>query len=214
MGSCGKTCRRACWLNFDAHPAHDESDVSLRTCSRDIHVTSFDCFVILTEAGIRAHHFARLRRPLTPRPSVQNDEKESGGEDRNRTYLATCVATAVLKTARATRRLSLSGFQKTTKAGFLARHRRAEQARDYRASQQSRGEKFEEAEQTADYFAFLTAMTISSKSGHSPDSSLEWSCLPLARISKAPPLDGISVSDLMRSPSSRILTAKLTAFGV
>jgi hypothetical protein len=36
----------------------------------------------------------------------------------------------------------------------------------------------------------------------------------LARISKAPPLDGISVSDLMRSPSSRILAAKLTAFGV
>ena len=65
-----------------------------------------------------------------------------------------------------------------------------------------------------DYFAFLIALTISSKSGHSPDSSLEWSSLPLARISKAPPLEGISVSDLMRSPSSRILVAKLTAFGV
>ena len=64
------------------------------------------------------------------------------------------------------------------------------------------------------YFAFLIALTISSKSGHSPDSSLEWSSLPLARISKAPPLDGISVSDFMRSPSSRILVAKLTAFGV
>ena len=66
----------------------------------------------------------------------------------------------------------------------------------------------------AGYFAFLIALTISSKSGHSPDSSLEWSSLPLARISKAPPLEGISVSDLMRSPSSRILVAKLTAFGV
>ena len=66
----------------------------------------------------------------------------------------------------------------------------------------------------AGYFAFLIALTISSKSGHSPDSSLEWSSLPWARISKAPPLDGISVSDLMRSPSSRILAAKLTAFGV
>ena len=64
------------------------------------------------------------------------------------------------------------------------------------------------------YFAFLIALTISSKSGHSPDSSLEWSSLPLARISKAPPLDGTSASDLMRSPSSRILVAKLTAFGV
>src|SRR5947208_918829 len=41
MGSCGKTCRRACWLNLDAHPAHDESEVSLRICSRDIEVTSF-----------------------------------------------------------------------------------------------------------------------------------------------------------------------------
>ena len=66
----------------------------------------------------------------------------------------------------------------------------------------------------AGYFAFLIALTISSKSGHSPESSLEWSNLPLARISKAPPLDGINVSDLMRSPSSRILAAKLTAFGV
>src|SRR6266853_2574423 len=41
MGSCGKTCRRACWLNFDAHPAQDESDVSLRICSRDMDITSF-----------------------------------------------------------------------------------------------------------------------------------------------------------------------------
>src|SRR6266513_5768756 len=38
MGSCGKTCRRACWLNLEAHPALDESDVSLRICSRDIDV--------------------------------------------------------------------------------------------------------------------------------------------------------------------------------
>src|SRR6266478_10184124 len=41
IGSCGKTCRRACWLNLEAHPAQDESDVSLRICSRDIEVTSF-----------------------------------------------------------------------------------------------------------------------------------------------------------------------------
>src|SRR5205823_13157595 len=64
-----------------------------------------------------------------------------------------------------------------------------------------------------DYLSFLTALTMSSKSGQSPVSSLERSSLPLARISKAPPLEGISVSDLMRSPSSRILPAKLTAFG-
>src|SRR5439155_614425 len=41
MGSCGKTCRRACWLSLEAHPAHDESEVSLRICSRDIEVTPF-----------------------------------------------------------------------------------------------------------------------------------------------------------------------------
>src|SRR6476660_6798098 len=41
IGSCGKTCRRACWLNFDAHPAQDESDVSFRICSRDMWFTSF-----------------------------------------------------------------------------------------------------------------------------------------------------------------------------
>src|SRR6267143_4615104 len=40
-GSCGKTCRRACWLNLEAQPAQDESEVSLRTCSRDMTVTSF-----------------------------------------------------------------------------------------------------------------------------------------------------------------------------
>src|SRR5258708_39349831 len=46
MGSCGKTCRRACWLNFDAHPAQDESDVSFRICSRDIDSPPFARFSI------------------------------------------------------------------------------------------------------------------------------------------------------------------------
>jgi hypothetical protein len=64
------------------------------------------------------------------------------------------------------------------------------------------------------YLIFLIALTMAPKSGQSPVSSLEWSSLPLARISKAPPLEGISVSDLIRSPSSRIWAAKLTAFGV
>jgi len=32
---------------------------------------------------------------------------------------------------------------------------------------------------------------MASKSGQSPDSSLEWSSFPLARISKAPPPEGI-----------------------
>src|SRR2546422_9201021 len=44
MGSCGKTCRRACWLNLEAHPAQDESEVSLRICSRDIWFTSLPMF--------------------------------------------------------------------------------------------------------------------------------------------------------------------------
>src|SRR5256885_3499154 len=52
MGSCGKTCRRACWLNFDAHPAQDESDVSFWICSRDIDLTSF---VVVPPAGRWLH---------------------------------------------------------------------------------------------------------------------------------------------------------------
>src|SRR5215217_4741916 len=117
MGSCGKTCRRACWLNFDAHPAQDESDVSLRICSRDIDVTSFQ------SVGSPTGRWLQLNR----KSEIENREL-IGGEDRNRTYLATCVATTVLKTARATRHPSLSGAQKTpntqrptSNAEFLAR---------------------------------------------------------------------------------------------
>src|SRR5438477_1321047 len=47
IGSCGKTCRRACWLNLEAHPALEESEVSLRICSRDIVVH------LLSELGRR-----------------------------------------------------------------------------------------------------------------------------------------------------------------
>src|SRR5919108_6669728 len=43
MGSCGNTCRRACWLNLEAHPAQDESDVSLRICSRGIEAHLLSC---------------------------------------------------------------------------------------------------------------------------------------------------------------------------
>ena len=49
------------------------------------------------------------RDPSTSLRSAQDDERRFCGEDRNRTYLATCVATTVLKTARATRHPSLSG---------------------------------------------------------------------------------------------------------
>ena len=99
MGSCGKTWRRACWLNFDAHPAQDESDVSLRICSRDMRFTSFKGVVPPTGRWLQC----------TRKSKIEN-RKSNGGEDRNRTYLATCVTTTVLKTARATRHPSLSGI--------------------------------------------------------------------------------------------------------
>src|SRR5215475_13297727 len=102
MGSCGKTCRRACWLNFDAHPAQDESDVSFRICSRDMRFTSSQ--VVVPHTG----QWLRCNRKLQT-----ENRKSNGGEDRNRTYLAACVATTVLKTARATRHPSLSGVWET-----------------------------------------------------------------------------------------------------
>src|SRR6058998_3347010 len=187
MGSCGKTCRRACWLNLEAHPAQDESEVSLRICSRDIevHLLSPVTAVAVALWATRAFRTAKRLHEL----------QKKTGEDRNRTYLATCVATTVLKTARATRHPSLSGKKKTSNV-------------------QRPTSNTELQKPVSNYFAFLIALTMASKSGQSPVSSLEWSSLPLARISKAPPLEGISVSDLMRSPSSRILAAKLTAFGV
>src|SRR5690242_7194834 len=51
--------------------------------------------------------------PSTSPLSAQDEKRRSGGEDRNRTYPATCVATTVLKTARATSHPSLSEFLKT-----------------------------------------------------------------------------------------------------
>src|SRR5213596_1375221 len=104
MGSCGKTCRRACWLNFDAHPAQDESEVSLRICSRDIEVH------LLSPAAVAVALWATCAFRTAKR--LQELQGKSG-EDRNRTYLATCVATTVLKTARATRHPSLSKKTKT-----------------------------------------------------------------------------------------------------
>ena len=195
MGSCGKTCRRACWLNLEAHPAHDESEVSFRICSRDIEVTSFP------KIWISEFRFSIER--MTPawgiRKSPIQNRKWIGGEDRNRTYLgpAGAESTTVLKTARATRHPSLSRLWIVDCGLRIANDR-----------------QLVFAVQSGFYFAFLIALTIASKSGQSPVSSLEWRSLPLARISKAPPLEGMSVSDLMRSPRSRILVAKLTAFGV
>ena len=130
----------------------------------------------------------------------KRSQKKFGGEDRNRTYLGPAVAgsTTVLKTARTTRHPSLSGLR-IADCGL----RKDRQSLVLNARRRN-----------CYYLSFLIARTIWSKSGQSPESSLEWRSLPLARISKAPPLEGMSVSDLMRSPSSRILVAKLTAFGV
>src|SRR5207248_2027805 len=126
-------------------------------------------------------------------------EEEFCGEDRNRTCPGSCEPTTVLKTARTTRHPSLSGKKK----------KKTPNSQRPASNAQLRKKK-----KTIDYLTFLSALTTASKSGQSPESSLEWSSLPLARISKAPPPEGMSVSDLMRSPSSRILVAKLTAFGV
>src|SRR5207237_1736830 len=79
IGSCGKTCRRACWLNLEAHPAQDDSDFSLRICSRDILFTSFRSIC----RGRRVACLMRLTQPPL--------QKKFGGEDRNRTYLGPAV---------------------------------------------------------------------------------------------------------------------------
>src|SRR5216117_3439761 len=106
FGSCRKTCERAFWLNFDAHPAQDESDVSLRICSRDIEVHLLSPVTAVAVALWATRAFRTAKR-------LQELQKKTG-EDRNRTYPATCVATTVLKTARATRHPSLSRKKKTS----------------------------------------------------------------------------------------------------
>src|SRR5439155_253822 len=117
MGSCGKTCRRACWPNLEAHPAHDESEVSFRICSRDIEVTSLRVICHSERSrGSPMNYLSIWPRDLsTLLRSAQDDDKN-----------------------------------------------------------------------------------FAERIGIEPTS----------------PLEGIRVSDLLRSPSSRILAAKLTAFGV
>src|SRR5881409_4315465 len=105
MGSCGKTCRRACWLNLEAHPAQDESEVSLRICSRDIEVHLLSPATAVAVALWATCAFRTAKR--------LQELREKSGEDRNRTYPAACTPTTVLKTARATRHPSLSGAKKT-----------------------------------------------------------------------------------------------------
>src|SRR5213079_3158694 len=76
FGSCRKTCDRAFWLNFDAHPAQDERDVSFQICSRDMRsppfeIVEFECgtvcgpllipqFVLAERIGIEPTPIRRL----------------------------------------------------------------------------------------------------------------------------------------------------------
>src|SRR5438477_13171872 len=137
--------------------------------------------------------------PFLKRLRLRGRGRLASGEDRNRTCPGSCEPTTVLKTARATRHPPLSGEKKKKTSN---------------AQRSTSNVELQKKKMRDDYLSFLIWLTTWSKSGQSPESSLEWSSLPLARISKAPPPEGMSVSDLMRSPSSRILVAKLTAFGV
>src|SRR5215475_14008517 len=164
IGSCGKTCRRACWLSFDAHPAQDESDVSFRICSRDMRFTSFEGVVPPTGRWLQCNRKSKIE-----------NRKLNGGEDRNRTYLATCAATTVLKTARATRHPSLSGLPIADcrlPIELCARVARFVVRRFHAAFQRwALWGELQKRKCGAHYLAFLIALTISAKSGHSPDSS-------------------------------------------
>lgn len=64
-GSRRKTCARACWLSFDAQPAQEDSEVSLRICSRDMANTS-------------------LRRSETSKLRLQISDFGNGAEGKNR----------------------------------------------------------------------------------------------------------------------------------
>src|SRR5216110_1141577 len=84
MGSCGKTCRRACWLNLEAHPAQDESEVSLRICSRDIWFTSFRSFCHSERSrGIPVnccgYSYGILRLPFAPIRMTREKQAERIG---------------------------------------------------------------------------------------------------------------------------------------
>src|SRR5438067_9397160 len=161
-GSCGKTCRRACWLNLEAHPAQDESEVSLRICSRDMGSHP------LSEISIFESRFSIGIIPGV-HGGIEN-RKWNGGEDRNRTYLGPGYAepTTVLKTARTTRHPSLSGLL-TVDCGlrieFFARSacfgvRRLDAAFEV----STRSGQLSKDRSALTYFAFLIAVTMASKS--------------------------------------------------
>src|SRR6478609_2248365 len=113
FGSCRKTCDRAFWLNFDAHPAQDESDVSLRICSRDMRSPPF----WNAEFGFRNAECGMMCSGCLFCIPHSAFRIGIGGEDRNRTYPDPQNGPAtVLKTAKATRHPSLSGRTKTPNA--------------------------------------------------------------------------------------------------
>src|SRR5438132_5511334 len=76
-GSCGKTCRRACWLNLEAHPAQDEREVSLRICSRDMFPPPFPMFDV---RGLTFDSIGEHLRPIENQKSkIENELAERIG---------------------------------------------------------------------------------------------------------------------------------------
>src|SRR5438270_10608452 len=103
-------------------------------------------------------------RHRSNRKSKIGNLKWNGGEDRNRTCPGSCEPTTVLKTARATRHPSLSGKKKEKTSN---------------AQRPTPNVELQKKKKTSCYLTFLIALTMASKSGQSPESSLEWSSLPL-----------------------------------
>jgi len=113
---------------------------------------------------------------------------KTGGEGRNRTYLAPINGpTAVLKTAGTTRHPSLSG-----RIG----------------KEETRLMKNGDTQSLA-----LTISRMASGSGNSPVLSFEYTFLPLTLISNAPPPLGMSSRAFMSGPSVKSLSVRPTACG-
>jgi hypothetical protein len=77
---------------LEAQPAQDESEVSLRICSRDMLITSFlewEKIESGKEESRKKREGARLQKVLPSCfPAFLIDPfRKKGGEDRNRTYL-------------------------------------------------------------------------------------------------------------------------------
>jgi hypothetical protein len=150
--------------------------VSLRICSRDMRSPPFpDVSGLKFDVGWEAAVGATSNL-------VHRTSNLLGGEDRNRTYLGPACAgsTTVLKTARATRHPSLSPEKKTCWSIGVTEYWRAELPRSLAKARRESGrcllrQGLRRAREGPSHIhlAFLIALTTASKSGQSPDSSLE-----------------------------------------